>query len=291
MSYCRCWFVFFSLSFHATSYWPYAFQAAVYLINRLLTLIINNQSSYECLYKKLPIYEFLKTFGCACFPFLRPCNAKKLQYCSTQCVFLSFSNSHKAYLCLHVQIGRIYVSRPVIFNEFCFPFSSLVAPVSSTSQFSLHVLHPSLVTFILPIQQYSSSFPSPLNSSNSNSTLSMSILTTSPASSSTSSSNSHVPNHPMSLSQPCQMETPSTSVLIFETFSTLLFLVSSPTVHKHLDHSNVHSMVTGSKLGVHKPKLFTAAINSTASLILFELVTYKQVAFSPEWFKAMANEF
>ena len=50
-------------------------------------------------------------------------------------------------------------------------------------------------------------------------------------------------------------------------------------------------MVTRSKSGVHKPKLFTIAINSTASHVLFEPITYKQVVSSLEWFKAMENEF
>ncbi|RVW88345.1 Retrovirus-related Pol polyprotein from transposon RE2 [Vitis vinifera] len=50
-------------------------------------------------------------------------------------------------------------------------------------------------------------------------------------------------------------------------------------------------MVTRSKSGVHKPKLFTIAINSTASHVLFEPITYKQVVSSLERFKAMENEF
>ena len=42
------------------SYWPYAFQAATYLINRMPTSTLNNKSPFEKLFKQLPNYLKLK---------------------------------------------------------------------------------------------------------------------------------------------------------------------------------------------------------------------------------------
>ena len=47
-------------------YWDDAFQTAYYLINRLPTPVIQNQSAFEKLFHCAPDYLFLKTFGCAC---------------------------------------------------------------------------------------------------------------------------------------------------------------------------------------------------------------------------------
>lgn len=58
-----------------------------------------------------------RTFGCACWPNLRPYNSKKLAFRSTQCVFLGYSPLHKGFKCLHVSTGRIYISQDVIFYE------------------------------------------------------------------------------------------------------------------------------------------------------------------------------
>lgn len=51
-------------------YWDHAFITASYLIDRLPTEVLNIQSPFAVLYKKLSHYQFLKTFGCACYHFV-----------------------------------------------------------------------------------------------------------------------------------------------------------------------------------------------------------------------------
>ncbi len=76
-------------------YWDDAFQTACYLINRLPTPVIQNQSPFEKLFHCAPEYLFFKTFRCACWPNLRPYNSNKLQPRSLQCVYLSYSLLHR----------------------------------------------------------------------------------------------------------------------------------------------------------------------------------------------------
>jgi transposase InsO family protein len=119
-----------SLLAHASmplKYWDEAFIAAVYLINRIPTKLLNSSTPLEVLERTTPDYSSMRTFGCACYPNLRPFNARKLQYRSVQCVFLGYSNIHKGFKCLDINSGRIYISRDVIFDETIFPFSKLHA--------------------------------------------------------------------------------------------------------------------------------------------------------------------
>jgi hypothetical protein len=67
-------------------FWNYAFESSVYLINRMLTLVLQNQSSFECLFNCTHDYDFLCTFGCPYFYFLRPYHAYKLDFCSSPSV-------------------------------------------------------------------------------------------------------------------------------------------------------------------------------------------------------------
>lgn len=75
-------------------YWHFAFETAVFLINRLPSLVSRGLSPYEFLFHKKPDYLFLKVFGCLCYPFLRPYNRHKMSFRSAPCVFLGYSPSH-----------------------------------------------------------------------------------------------------------------------------------------------------------------------------------------------------
>lgn len=102
-------------------YWWEAFSMELYLINRLPSLVTQNESPYSLLFRKEPDYNSLKPFGCAFYPCLKPYNQHKLQFHTTRCVFLGYSNSHKGYKCINTH-GRIFTSRHVVFNKEHFPF-------------------------------------------------------------------------------------------------------------------------------------------------------------------------
>lgn len=111
-------------------FWDDAFCTAVYLINRLPSSVLQYRTPYELIFHKPPAYSFLKTFGCACFPNIRPYNSNKLQFKSEQCTFVGYSNQYKGYKCLS-STGKVYFSRDVLFDEHTFPFAHS-QPVSTS---------------------------------------------------------------------------------------------------------------------------------------------------------------
>lgn len=137
-----------SLLAHASmplKFWDDAFLTSVFLINRLPSKIIQNDTPYERLLGHEPDYTFLRIFGCACWPNLRPYNTKKLQFRSKRCVFLGYSNSHKGFKCLDPSEGRVYISRDIVFDENIFPFAELHPNVGARLRDEVSLLPNSLL--------------------------------------------------------------------------------------------------------------------------------------------------
>lgn len=72
-------------------FWADAFQTACFLINIVPSRIISFSTPLEKLFGKQPDYQFLRSFGSACWPNLRPYNAHKLQFRSQQCMLQSYT--------------------------------------------------------------------------------------------------------------------------------------------------------------------------------------------------------
>lgn len=137
-------------------YWDHAFLTAIFLINKLPAQNLNFKSPYELIFHKPPDYTFLKTFGCACYPNLRPYNSTKLQFRSTLCTFLGYSSDHRGYKCLDSK-GKIYISRDVLFDETSFPFVSNSSTVTSSSVLPPLLPTPSPFIPILPFPTHAPS--------------------------------------------------------------------------------------------------------------------------------------
>ena len=114
-------------------FWSDAFFTTRFLINRLPTRLLKMKTPLELLFQEVPDYTFLKVFGCARWPHLRPYNQHKLEFRSKKCVFLGYSSQHKGYKCLHVPANRVYISHDVVFDENLFPFSSMPSHTSEPS--------------------------------------------------------------------------------------------------------------------------------------------------------------
>ena len=126
-------------------FWDEAFLAVTYLINQTPSRVIDFSTPLYRLFHDKPNYSFLRVFGCACWPNLRPYNKHKLQFRSKQCAFLGYSNLHKGYKCLDISTGRVYISRDVVFDESIFPFSNLHPNAGSRLKSEILLLPPSLL--------------------------------------------------------------------------------------------------------------------------------------------------
>lgn len=62
---------------------------AVYIINRLSLPVLRGISPFEKLFQTPPDYNFLKVFGCECFPYVSFRTSNKLDPRSVRYVFLA----------------------------------------------------------------------------------------------------------------------------------------------------------------------------------------------------------
>ncbi|KAK1408451.1 hypothetical protein QVD17_40235 [Tagetes erecta] len=107
-------------------FWTFAFTTATYLINRLPTITLQNDSPFYRLFHQLPNYDKLRSFGCLSYPWLRPYTNHKLQSRSKPCIFVGYSSSQSAYYLLDPLTNRIYTSRHVHFVENIFPYENII---------------------------------------------------------------------------------------------------------------------------------------------------------------------
>jgi histone deacetylase 1/2 len=126
----------------------FCFLTVVFLINRLPSKVINYDTPLQRLFYHDPDYSSLLTFGCACWPNLRPYNTKKLAFRSVQCVFLGYNHLHNGFKCLEVKTGRVYISRDVVFDETVFPFSKLHPNAGARLHSEISLLSSTLVNSV-----------------------------------------------------------------------------------------------------------------------------------------------
>ncbi|KAM1789190.1 hypothetical protein ACFX11_039377 [Malus domestica] len=276
------------------SFWSYACQTAVYLINRMPISVLGNKSPFELLFGHLPVISHLRIFGCACYPLLKPYNDTKLQAKTTKCLFLGYATKYKGYICYEVSKQRIYISRHVVFDESQFPYTNLLVHTT-----------PSSLTSCIP----SSQLPAPVIS-NDNVVL--------PIPTSLSSSiplSSHTPHDSLSLpaNSPIPISPIPSSSLSFQSITG--YSNSSPQVPVALVNGseaspeepfgpntlqvvlevpplNLHHMQTRSKNGIIKKKALLATIQESdcVDLSLIESTSYKTAMKDPTWLNAMQEE-
>jgi transposase InsO family protein len=72
-------------------YWVDSFLTSTYLINRLPTPMLKNQSPFSKLFNRSLYYTCLRSFGCLYFPLLRPYANHKLSFKSKPCILLGYA--------------------------------------------------------------------------------------------------------------------------------------------------------------------------------------------------------
>lgn len=252
------------LSFH---YWNHAFACATFVINRLPTPVLKMKSPFEVLFHRTPDYNLFKSFGCRCYPYLRPYNRHKMDYRSQPCIFLGYSSQHKGYKCLS-DAGKIYITRHVIFDELQFPKHNNITSMAA---------NPNPQTFsnympVIPLIHNAVNMPAnsiiPQHIQN---TIEHATESSIPASITNVSLLS--PSSVQSTLQPSTND-PSTVATNDHATSTQDPGQPAPLV-------NTHPMVTRAKAGIFKPKSY---------LTETEPLSVKDALQSPHWLAAMQDE-
>jgi hypothetical protein len=143
---------FLAQSHFSSLFWVDAFVTSVFIINRLPSSVLSDVSSYFKLFNKGPDYSLFRSFGCSCFPLLRPYSTHKLMFWSKHCIFMGYSSNQCGYHCLDPVSCKVYVSRHVVFDKSRFPakegvLSLLLPPLIRSPLFLfplvlvLHLLH------------------------------------------------------------------------------------------------------------------------------------------------------
>jgi hypothetical protein len=269
----HCHIMEMGLSFLAQShlssiFWVDAFVTYVFIINRLPSSVLGDISPFFKLFNKGPDYSLFRSFGCSCFPFLRPYSTHKLLFRNKHCIFLRYSSNQRGYHCLDPVSRKVYVSRHVVFDESRFPaiegILSNFAPVDSVSTVSFPSFHSPSSVQITPVP-----------------------IVVPPA---VQDPHSPLPSAPLSAPQ---VDT-SPSIESSNPIISPLPEASSALIPSH-------SMVTRSKTGTLRSRSFpdytsffstkhpVCALSSVS--IPIEPTCYSQAEKSPEWRAAMGDEF
>ena len=98
-------------------FWGKAAVHVVHTINRIASLVIQNQTPYKRLFGSPLDYHHLRSFGSACFVLLQPYEHNKLKPRSRLCCFLGYDETQKGYWCYDPVSHHLRIFRNVVFWE------------------------------------------------------------------------------------------------------------------------------------------------------------------------------
>ncbi|KAJ0790830.1 putative RNA-directed DNA polymerase [Helianthus annuus] len=106
-------------------FWGECIQASTYLINRMPSKVINNQTPYEIIFNEKPDYDRLRVFGCLVYYWSTETGGDKFVFRGRPGVFIGYPTGTKGYKIYDVENGKIVTSRDVTFVEKDFPFEKV----------------------------------------------------------------------------------------------------------------------------------------------------------------------
>jgi len=104
------------------AFWSYVVLHALFLINRVSTPLLHNQSPYLVLHNKLPSLDLFKVFGCLCFASTLQNHITKLHSRARKSIFLGYQSGYKGYVLFDLNSREIFISKHVSFHETILPY-------------------------------------------------------------------------------------------------------------------------------------------------------------------------
>ncbi|XP_070047408.1 uncharacterized protein [Nicotiana tomentosiformis] len=93
-----------------TKYWGECITTAVYIINRLRSIILQGKSPYELLHHQKPSLEHLRVFGCLCYA-TTMIHGNKFSARAKPAMHLGYSGTQKGYKLLDLPFNHFFVCR------------------------------------------------------------------------------------------------------------------------------------------------------------------------------------
>lgn len=112
-------------------FWGKCVLLAVYLINRMPTLVLVGKSSFEIFHKRSPLMKYTKVPRCLCYVTLSVIG-DTFQDTDLPCVMIGYSAVQKGYLFFDLTNKTFFVSRNVTFREDVFPLKKNTRPDKSS---------------------------------------------------------------------------------------------------------------------------------------------------------------
>ena len=112
-----------------THFWSYVIKHTVFLVDRVPSPVIQNQTPFELLFAQPPDFSDLRIFGCLYYASTYATHCKKFDPRSKCGIFLGFQSGTKGYV-IFLQTHDIFISRHGLFHEGSFSFSHTHKPPS-----------------------------------------------------------------------------------------------------------------------------------------------------------------
>ena len=108
------------------SLWAEAVNCATFIVNRLPSTSVKNEYPYKRWYKKFPVLDGLRPFGCLAYAYIpESVRSSKLSPRSIRGVMVGYAPTQHAYRIFDLDSGTVVVSNNVKFDESAFPFRSM----------------------------------------------------------------------------------------------------------------------------------------------------------------------
>ncbi|CAL1400060.1 unnamed protein product [Linum trigynum] len=116
-----------ALRFHAglpLRFWGECILTAVYLINRMPLVPIQNKTPYQILLGTLPKYDHLRSLGCLVYAKNNHRHLHKFEARGRPGIFVGYPATQRGYRIFYLEKQEVYTSRDVVFIEHLFPYNN-----------------------------------------------------------------------------------------------------------------------------------------------------------------------